>query len=325
MTARFLRLAIAPIVLAALAACGGGGGGSDDSTPAATGDMAAANYATTTGGVVDSVMDGLDFGGTIAGALPFGGSGSGATAAAAQRGTFSLPQGRLERALVGHLMRRSVGPSALATSTSSIPCSGGGQLVFTDTFASDTAVTKGDRFDVTSQGCIEGDLPVTGSLALVVSQYSESQTALSAAISLTANAFGSSDLRINGGATISVSANNASAALTIAYQAMTATTPDATLTWDHSFTYTFTDTHETLSFGGIAHHAGASYTLRQDVPFDVTGTGVPASGQLSIIDKDGDRVQVTADGAGFTYTFYVAGSSTPAAGPVQGIRFSGDL
>ncbi|MGA0609887.1 hypothetical protein [Caldimonas sp. KR1-144] len=324
MTARFLRLALAPIVLAALAACGGGGGGSDDSTPAATGDMAAANYATTTGGVVDSVMTGLDFAGTIAGALPQGG-GSGATAAAAQRGTFTLPQGRLERALVGRLMQRSVGPSALATSTSSIACSGGGQLVFTDTFASDTAVTKGDRVDVTSQGCIEGGLPVTGSLALVVSQYSESQTALSAAISLTATAFGSSDLRINGGATISVSANSASVSLAIAYQSMTATTPEATLTWDHSFTYTFTDTHETLSFGGIAHHAGASYTLRQDVPFDVTGTGVPASGQLSIIDKDGDRVQVTADGAGFTYTFYVAGSNTPTAGPVQGIRFSSGL
>lgn len=325
MPPRFLRVALAPIVLVALAACGGGGGGGDgDSAPAATGDMATANYATTTGGVVDSVMTGLDFGGTITDALPLG-TGSVATAATVRSGSFSLPQGRLERVLVEHLTRRSVGPAVLATAVSQVACSGGGLLVFTDTYASDTAVTKGDRVDVSSQGCIEGGLPVTGTLALVISQYSESQTAASAAITLTANAFGSSDLRINGGATISVSATSASVGLTVAYQAMTATTPNATLTWDHSFAYTFTETQQTLSFGGLAHHAGASYTLRQDVPFNLTDAGVASSGQLSIIDKDGDRVQVTADGAGFTYTFYLAGSNTPSAGPVQGIRFDGGL
>lgn len=316
MSTRYLRLSLAPLVMAALVACGGGGG-DGGSTPAATGDFTAAGYAATTEGVVVSVMTALNFDPTAGGSLPLG------TASAQALGVSgALPSGRFERLLADRALSRSAGVQAQATQTTTEPCSGGGQLVFVTSFANADAVTRGDRVDVSSNGCVENGLPVTGTMSLVVSSYSESASAVSAALTVTANAFGSSELRVNGAMTMSISATQNQAVLTLAYQAMSAQTPTVTYQWDHSLSFTTTQAQETLAFGGLAHGAnGATYALRQDVPFVLTGTGVPSAGQLSIIDKDGDRVQVNVEPGGFTYTYFTAGSNTPVAGPVPGWRF----
>lgn len=320
LSSRCLRLSLAPIFIAALAACGGGGGGDGgSSTPAATGDFAAGSYSSTADGVVGSVMTALNFDPTAGAGLPLGAPTAHAQGLAA---AGVLPNGRFERLLAERALSRSVGVSAQATDTTTTACSGGGQLVFVSSYANAEAVNKGDRVDVSSNGCIENGLPVSGTLALVVSSYSASSSAVSAALSITAGAFGSSELRVNGSMTLSISATQTQSTVTLAYQAMTAQTPAVTYQWDHSIAFTATQSQETLAFGGLAHGAGgATYTLRQDVPFVVTGTGVPAAGQLSIIDKDGDRVQLNVESGGFTYTFYTAGSSTPTAGPVPGWRF----
>jgi len=319
LTTRCLRLALAPVFIATLVACGGGGGDGGSSAPAATGDLVVGSYAATSDAVVGSVMSAMNFDPTAGGGLPLG-TGNAQAQGVAAAGV--LPNGRFERMLAERALSRSAGVRALATETSTSACSGGGQLVFVANYANAEAVTKGDRVDVSSNGCIENGLAVTGTMALVISSYSESSSAASAAITVTAAGFGTSELRVNGSMTLSIAATQTQSTVTLAYQAMTATTPTVTYRWDHSIAFTATETQETLAFGGLAHGAGgATYTLRQDVPFVVTGSGVPSAGQLSIIDKDGDRVQVNVETGGFTYAFYPAGASTPSAGPVPGWRF----
>ena len=309
---RRLRLAACPLILATLAACGGGGGGDE---PAATinGNLATADFGPTTDLALGSVVTALDFGDEVGGVLPFGANPSSAIA---------LPHGRLERLLVRQLLRRSVGAQAQAVTTTAVACSGGGQLGVTSTVATDKRVSVGDRIDVVSQGCIEDGLPISGTLTLLINQFSETTNGGSGVIALSAGAFGSSALRVNGAATIAATVSLAETTLSVAYLGATAQTPTASYAWDHSYLFSYTEStqRELLSFGGLAHARGTTYQLRQDQPFELSETGVPIGGRLSIIDKDGDRVEISADGQGFNYTFYVAGNPTPVAGPVPGLR-----
>lgn len=318
---RGLRLAAGPLLLATLAACGGGGGDGGAAAPQINGDLAATTFGASTDVALDSVVTALDFGGTVEGVLPL--DANAARAASTQEAAIALPHGRLERLLVRQLLRRSVGAQAQATETFAVACSGGGQLGLTATVASTDSVRAGDRIDVASQGCIENGLSITGTLALVISQFSETASGGSATIALSAGGFGSSALRVNGAATISAVVSTTQATLSVAYLGASATTPLITHTWDHSYVYTFVEATqaETLSFAGIARaRGGATFQLRQDQPFTLTDTGVPSGGRLSFIDKDGDRVEVSADGLGFNYTFYVAGNPNPVAGPIPGLR-----
>lgn len=256
----------------------GGGGGGGDAGPRASGDLTAANYVQTANALVPLVAGG------------------------------ESAAGELELAVKETM--------AKATDSGIVSCSGGGSLLFTQVVARPNEATPGDKVTVTAQSCVEDGELLTGSLEAELLAFSQSY----GRIGLTAMAFGTPELRLNGKSVIELDERTSGRqTVRVHFNGMTVSMPKENVSLQHGYEYVREGGLSKVSVSGFAYTGGQSYELRQRSAFVLSATtGMPQSGVLDLVDKDGDRVEVKVSGERYTYTYYPAGSSTPGAGPVDG-------
>lgn len=322
----YKKTAIAVALGFTLVACGGGGGGGSDDAPAnsqaATGDFTAGSYQAETDRALEPLLLAFAFEGTDGSVRPFAAGETPARAAAAGfAGSATLQAGRFERRLAERLLRRDARVQPLATENlGSTACTDGGSLELTVTYADAQKFTPGDRIVATSNACIEDGQAIGGSFSLVLSEFRESPSSISLKARIVADDFGSTALRIDGTGRIALVMNEQATAgtVSITYDGMSVVAGAEQFVWDHGYTYIYDETGETFELDGHVAVNDRHYRLRQGQPFVVDGSGSLMSGSVSLIDKDGDRVQVDAFSGASTYTFFIVGNATPV-GSVAGL------
>lgn len=303
---------------ALLVACGGGGGdggGGSSSAPqqpagpnAATANITSADFVGQSDGAARSAKSSFN-------SLSFIGGGS--VQVNASTGRAEAFQTTTQRLAASRLLARSNPDRAytLAVRTETQPCDSG-SLLLTINEASAAVNTVGDSVVVTSQNCVIGGQPVSGSLRLVLNAYSENASSASGAIGLTFTGFGVPALTLNGSVAATFSANVSGETLHLAFQGLTATASGTTLQWFHAVddTYSASSGAETVSFSGFVGVNGGTVRFDQVTPFVLVG-GDPVSGTLQITGANGGRVRIVAGSTRFSYEFYAAGNSgsTPDA------------
>ena len=306
------------VLCVALAACGGGGGGGDhpsgnEMPSAATGDFSTANYAGVADDVAHALIDSANSGETLGGLVPQSAGASQATAA-----TGALLD--IEAFAARSFIRQHGHEQPLATQTTTQPCDTG-HLALTATYADANTFTAGDSVTVTSVGCVLSGAAVTGSIRLVVDQFSETANGASARFSVTHNDFGTPSMRVNGTATLFIAADSTSETITLQFLGMTTTKGSVQHRWYHSVTVSANSSGTTLSYGGFHLGPTGYFRLQQLQDFDISN-GAPASGVLQVSDAQGDRLKIIAMGDHFRYELYLAGNagSVPDAS-AEGLAF----
>lgn len=305
-----------------LAGCGGGGEGGP---PPVTGDLTPASYVTTTSESLDSVLLSLDTRVLLSLAQP-------ASAGSAAAGSV-LDFPRLQQELLGRMSRRNAERERAAfVTTNQLPCSGGGHLQITQTFASWDVYVRGDKVSVVPVDCYEDGQQVTGKLEAELVEVVDSSTRFLLKMDIRAHAFGTPAYRVEGRATTRTELHGNYPVLTkqmlgIGFSdfSITSTSPATSVTLNHSYelVHDYTTSRYTLALDGVIQTGGQSYRLEQQTPFLLSQlNGNPLSGVVHLKDKDGDRVIVTATATHFTYAFQPAGSSAPTVGPVDGPLYS---
>lgn len=296
-----------------LTACGGGGGGGGGEESAkATGDLTTANYEQVSNAATGPVL------GSVAAAQEFERIASAEDSGAG----LALDLGRLQHKLLDRFEGRSDRARALASSSETVGCSGGGSLLVTATFAREDRDTRGDKVTISSQGCIEDGLPVSGQIEAVLRDFGGSGDHRFFRMDLNAASFGTSQFSLNGSSTLQFDEwSSGKESLKVSFNGLTIRTPGETLPLHHGYEYVHGAGVPTLSLSGLLHVRGQTYRLEQRTAFTLSSAGYPQSGLLSLVDKDGDRVDVAATATRFTYTYFATGSSTPSAGPVNGLPY----
>lgn len=312
---RSIAAAMASMVLAA---CGGGGDGGE---PPPSGDLTPANYADTTSESLDSVLLSLDTRALLSLAQPL------AADSASAGSVLDFP--RLQQELLARMSRRGGERERAAfVATDQLPCSGGGHLAITATFASKDIYVRGDKVQIVPVGCYEDGQQLSGTLEAELTDVVDSSTRFLLKLEIRAQAFGTPAYRVDGRATTRTELHGsypviAKEVLGINFSGFTVTTapPTASVTLNHGyeFVYDYTTSRYTLALEGLIQAGGQSYRLEQQTPFLLSQfSGNPLNGVVHLKDKDGDRVIVTATATRFIYAFQPAGSNAPTAGPVEG-------
>ncbi len=301
---RSISIATTLAAAAALTACGGGGGGDDTATrlPASaaevTGDFDSSNYAEVAAGAATTLTP---------------------TGALANMGVSVLAQaasvtGDRASALDGEQRRRALRVQAQEVYQDTESCPGGGSLsyVINDADNNDD-YSAGDSWSETYSNCNIGGMVLNGTAGVTV--RSASSTGIDVAVSINQLSIGDAVLHGTGGLVFSVSGSQYAATVTFASMSLAASGAE-TVTLGHttSFSYNEMTGVSTLALEGPVLVGSDSFWLDQAASFTLpAGKNVPRSGDLTILDKDGDRVVVVGTAQGLRYDFYKKGSNTPDA------------
>lgn len=303
-----MRGAACALVLAGLGACGGGGGGSGDrDEAAATGDLTAENYAASTDAAYATVELSSELSAMMSETVQ-------AQSVPASRSAALTPVG-VQR-LVLDRVRQGSHEQAQAAEPVTQPCDGGGSLSITES-GFDDGISRGDKITVVANGCKESadDLPMTGSLTATVTAASETSTSASFSLAFQFSAFGSSELRFNGGVNISATGTDSESRVSIDYNGLTVTSAAGTQQWRHTVVEQSANGGTKLKLGGLVQVTGDFYRLEQVADFSVSGTHL-VSGSLRLVDRQGDYALITGGAEALSYSFFPAGSSAPTGSPV---------
>ncbi|MCW7538600.1 hypothetical protein OOT46_12180 [Aquabacterium sp. A7-Y] len=303
-----MSAAVGGLFLLTLAACGGGGGGDDG--PATTGDLTAANYESRADASVDTTLATTDF----------------------ENGNIAVPQavgarpldGKVSIGSVSQLIARRVladnyREQPMAGEPVSVPCDWGGRILMSGQFSNPPR--SGQTITLQAENCQdnEDDEPVNGSITATVTRYAEDGPVYSLGLRMVFSHFGSEDQHVSGSASFSLTYDrNAGEVVRSEYvfKGLAVTTPSGTLQWHHGVRVVRAGDGDQLSLNGHIQIDGDYYALEQNQPFHAV-SGMPESGKLTVVDKDGDRLEIVAGADRFTYTFYAKGSTSPTATSVR--------
>lgn len=298
-----IRIVVASIAAASLVACGGGGGadeptvnfpsGARTGVTSAGADINASNLPELSTDAIEALLSALG-------------------------GDVSVSQPLLAGRAAAHLAHADrARPLAIEQDVQA--CPGGGTVTVTvDDADNNRLLTTGDKATFTYADCIEGTgAPAinggfTMSFNAVVLDTRAEPAAFDATVTmdlLSVAGIGSLD----GSARLWVSPVIGGLRSFVRYQDMVSVTNTATgekvaiLNFDVDRTQG--DTTAAASINGSLQLGSDIYALTQITPFDIT-TGDPGSGQLRMIDAQGDRLLITARASVVDLDLFLAGNGT---------------
>lgn len=285
---RSSRPALAATAAAALlAACGGGGGG-DSPAPG----FDAANYAAVAAPVTETVQVSVGVGTLLNDAWIQGPPAEGPTAL--------HPRQALEQ------------PAVLRPVSE--PCADAGSLDgVVDDADANGRLSSGDSASLSSNACVVRGLPIGGGLSLRVNGYAYTPTPYAESADVAVNFAGLSAAgnTLNGGATLSGSANDAQGELTLRFTDTALATPNhgALLNYSVRFVGSRALGVSTESFDGALRLDGRDYTLAQIVPFTLDSRGLSPGGTLELREAQGARLRIVAGTTNFIYQYFAPGNA----------------
>lgn len=212
------------------------------------------------------------------------------------------------------LERTLIKAAASAAGTGSVACPGGGTLALARTVqARPGRATPGDRLQVTARDCIDKGPALTGRLEVDVLDVTESTGRAYVRMRLKALDFGSTQRRLDGRSIIEFEARpGGRQTVSVRFRGLTIKTPRQTSSLTHDYRYVREGGVSRVSVSGLVREQDKSYELRQRTSFEFSSAKAGwHKGALDVVDRDGDRVQVRASGASFTYVWQAARGSTP--------------
>jgi hypothetical protein len=322
-----LKLGVIALINAALLGCGGGGSSGNDDGAASSGSagnsgasysaITQANYQTVAATVVDPV-----------GELANLNSATGLLTSGVEVDAAPLSLATASTQIYKRFSRK--GAQLVTGATYTEACSRGGSVTVTESVASDSKLTAGDRVTISASNCAEDDLPaLNGTLSITInavsgdpvnsSRYSLDMTSTFGNLSMSSGArrvLIDGDLNIsaaqNGSSDISVGLSGSRLSLNIAQsgtQTNAYTLADFKLTGTETATSTSLAGSYTLS--GTSSRLGAySYRVQTVRPVVVSGsgsfvsagsllvTGTPATVTVTSLDGTMLRLDYSANGDG---------------------------
>ena len=313
-----------------LVACGGGGGSSAPtvelpaarSVAASSGaDLSDANFVARTGPTIQALLASVGGSGALEQPLSL-------QRASAQASIGFNPANRLTQSLVawslGQAQSRldALAPreQLQALSSGSVGCTYGGSFSFTlDDADGNQRLSAGDSLTINFFNCVEilGVPAVNGGFSLTVNAVeldaANNPVRLDATVSFSAlsvqglgSLTGSArlwEVPLSGGGTHTV----------LRYSGMQSTFGSTTAVLDFDVDETTSGTGASASINGGIGMQGETYKLTQRQTFGGAADGQPDSGTLSVLDAQGDRVDIIAHGLLVDREFYPSGATTPTA------------
>ena len=314
-----------------LGACGGGGGGSSAPTvelPAARSvaassgaDLSDTNFVALTSPAIQALLASVGGSGALEQPLSLERS-------SAQSAPGFKPGKRLAQTLItwslGQAQSRldALAPreQLQALSSGSEGCSYGGSFSFTLNDADgNQQLSTGDSLTINFFNCVEiqGEPAVNGGFSITVNAVeldtAKNPVRLDATVSfnaLSVQGLGS----LTGSARLwEVPVSSGGTHSVLRYSGMQSTFGSTAAILDFDVDEVSTGAGSTASINGGLAVQGQTYQLAQRQPFAGTADGQPDSGTLSVIDAQGDRVDIIAHGLLVDREFYLSGATTPTA------------
>jgi len=296
-----------------LAACGGGG----DDAPAgvsvpqgqrsvaasASADVTVSNYSTLAAPLARAVMRSAE--------------GSAAPLAGGQQSALSVA-GAARNAMLAVRPDRE---SALAVSSSTVPCTYGGSITVTfDDADNNQQVSRGDVLAIALSACVEepGGAPGNGSMTMTINAIeldaNQEPTAMDVSVSVSGfaeDSWGS----MNGTFRIWMKQESAtSTRIRISYQAVTVVDGNTTVIYDFDQYGVVSTSGGAFDLQGGLRLGGHTYAVVGGDVFGHGSSGNPSQGSVSLRDAAGDQVVIRArSSTTVDLEFYPAGASTPTA------------
>jgi len=312
-----------------LGACGGGGNSTPTvelpaarSVAASSGaDLTEANFVALTSPAIQALLTSVGGNGALEQPLSL-------QRASAQATASFNPANRLTQTMVawslGQAQSRldalSPREQLQALSSGSAGCSYSGSFSFTLNDADgNQQLSAGDSLTINFFNCVEtqGDPAVNGGFSLTVNAVeldaAKNPVRLDATVSFSAlsvqglgSLTGSArlwEVPLSGGGTHSV----------LRYTGMQSSFGSTTVILDFDVDEVTTGSSSTAGINGGLGVQGQTYQLTQRQTFAGTADGQPDSGTLSVLDAQGDRVDIIANGLLVDREFYPSGATTPTA------------